>query len=103
MAFILTSLAVPALRNRHPELKGSFEVPLGPYLLPVLAAFSAAFLIYYLRYGNPVVWGFFPIVWLIGLIWLIIGLCFYFGYGRRKSTVALQTAEGLAPAQPRVN
>jgi hypothetical protein len=36
-------------------------------------------------------------------VWLIIGLVFYFTYGRRKSTVALQGTEGLAPAQPRVN
>jgi APA family basic amino acid/polyamine antiporter len=103
MAFILTSLAVPLLRNRHPELKGSFVVPLGPYLLPILAAVSAAFLIYYLRFNNPVVFGFFPIVWFIGLVWLILGLLFYVSYGRNKSTVALQQAEGVAAAQPRVN
>lgn len=32
-----------------------------------------------------------------------IGLIFYFSYGGRKSTVALQEAEGLAIIQPRVN
>jgi APA family basic amino acid/polyamine antiporter len=102
-AFILVSLAVPMLRRRHPDLLGSYRVPLGPYVIPILSAISALFLIYFLRNGNPVVWGFFPLVWLSFLVWLAIGLIFYFSYGRRKSTVALQEAEGIAPIQPRVN
>jgi APA family basic amino acid/polyamine antiporter len=102
-AFVLVSIAVPVLRRRHPELQGAFKLPFGPYLIPVLAAISALFLIYFLRQGNPLVWGFFPLVWLGFLIWLIIGLLFYFSYGRHKSTVALQAAEGLAPVQPPVN
>ncbi|HZT11275.1 MAG TPA: amino acid permease [Candidatus Baltobacteraceae bacterium] len=102
-AFILVSIAVPILRTRHPELKGAFELPGGPYLIPILSAATAFGLIYYLRVGNPVIFGFFPIVWFWFIVWLIIGLVFYFAYGRRKSTVALQEAEGLAPTQPRVN
>ena len=58
---------------------------------------------YYLRFGNPLVWGFFPLVWLAFLIWLVAGLILYSTYGRHKSTVALQEAEHLAPIQPRVN
>ena len=102
-AFILVSIAVPVLRNRHPELKGSFSVPFGPYIVPVLSAVTAFGLIYFLKNGNPLVWGFFPLVWLAFIIWLAVGLIFYFSYGRYKSTVALQEAEGLAPVQPRVN
>jgi len=102
-AFILVSLAVPILRTRHPELKGAFELPGGPYLIPILSAVTALGLIYYLRVGNPVIFGHFPIVWFWFIVWLAIGLVFYFAYGRRKSTVALQEAEGLAPTQPRVN
>jgi basic amino acid/polyamine antiporter, APA family len=45
----------------------------------------------------------FPLVWLAFLVWLFVGLIFYFSYGRNKSTVALQEAEGIAPLQPRVN
>jgi APA family basic amino acid/polyamine antiporter len=45
----------------------------------------------------------FPLVWLAFLIWLTLGLIFYFSYGRHKSTVALEEAEGLAIRQPRVN
>jgi basic amino acid/polyamine antiporter, APA family len=158
VAFILVSISVPILRKKHPEFVGSFTVPWGPYVIPVLSAVSALGLIFYLKVGNPVVpistaatltalvviwfvirivrsWeaqlqGFFrvledvivalfalgfiylmaghaiigfPLVWLAFLIWLVTGLVFYFAYGRRKSTVALQEAEGLALVQPRVN
>ena len=83
---------------------GSFTLPFGPYIIPVLSAVTALGLIYFLRNGNPLVWGFFPLVWLGFLVWLAIGLGFYAIYGRNKSTVALQEAEGgLAPRQPRVN
>lgn len=102
-AFVLVSIAVPVLRVRHPEAHGKFEVPFGPYVIPVLSAIAALSLIYFLQFGNPLVWGFFPLVWLAFLIWLVAGLVFYVAYGRRKSTVALQAAEGLAPVQPRVN
>ncbi len=102
-AFVLVAIAVPVLRRRHPELTGKFTLPFGPYIIPVLSAVSALVLIYFLKVGNPLVWGFFPLVWLAFLIWLALGLAFYFSYGRRKSTVALQEAEGLAPIQPRVN
>lgn len=102
-AFILVSIAVPILRNRHPDLIGAFRVPFGPYVVPVLSAITALGLIYYLKIGNPVVWGFFPIVWLWFLIWLVVGLVFYFLYGRKKSTVALQEMENLAVRQPPVN
>jgi hypothetical protein len=82
---------------------GAFKLPFGPYIVPVLCAVSALFLIYFLRVGNPLVWGFFPLVWLGFLIWLTAGLIFYFSYGRHKSTVALEQVERLAVAQPPVN
>jgi basic amino acid/polyamine antiporter, APA family len=103
VAFVLVSIAVPLLRNRHPDFKGSFEVPWGPYVIPIAAALSALFLIFYLKNGNPLVWGFFPLVWLGFVIWFVLGLTFYFSYGRNKSTVALEETERLAIRQPRVN
>jgi APA family basic amino acid/polyamine antiporter len=102
-AFVLVSVAVPILRTRHPELKGAFTLPFGPYIIPTLSAITALFLIYFLRQGNPLVWGFFPLVWLGFVIWFGAGLIFYFSYGRQKSTVALEQTEGLAVAQPPVN
>lgn len=102
-AFVLVSCAVPLLRNRHPELKGSFQLPFGPYLIPILAAVTALGLIFYLKVGNPLVWGFFPLVWLGFVVWFVLGLIFYFSYGRHKSTVALEELERLAVVQPPVN
>ena len=103
VAFVLVGIAVPVLRKRHPELIGKFQIPLGPYFLPILSSVSALVLIYFLKEGNPLVWGFFPLVWLAFLVWLVVGLALYFSYGRNKSTVALESVEGLAPIQPRVN
>ena len=89
IAFVLVSVAVPALRKLHPQLRGSFTVPFGPYIIPVLSAVTALFLIYFLKEGNPLVWGFFPLVWLGFLVWLVVGLLFYFSWGRQHSTVSL--------------
>src|SRR5579863_6111707 len=102
-AFILVSIAVPVLRKRHPEMTGAFTVPFGPLAIPVLSAISALLLIGFLAFGNPLVGGWFPIVWLVFLIWLAIGLIFYFSYGRHQSTIALEETEGLAIRQPPVN
>jgi hypothetical protein len=49
------------------------------------------------------VWGFFPLVWLGFVIWLVVGLIFYFSYGRHQSTIALEETAGLAIRQPPVN
>jgi hypothetical protein len=35
-------------------------------------------------------------------VWLIIGLIFYYSYGRHKSTVALQEVERMGISQPRM-
>jgi APA family basic amino acid/polyamine antiporter len=103
IAFVLVSIAVPVLRKRHPEFTGAFQLPFGPYVIPILSAVTALGLIFYLKVGNPLVWGFFPLVWLWFLIWLVTGLIFYFSYGRHKSTVALEEADRLAVRQPPVN
>jgi APA family basic amino acid/polyamine antiporter len=103
LAFILVATAVPLLRNRHPELRGSFTLPFGPYVIPTLAAVSSLAMMYYLRIGNPVAWGFFPIAWLGFILWFVAGLIFYFSYGHKKSTVALQSVERFPVQQPHVN
>jgi len=103
IAFVLVSIAVTVLRKRHPDFKGSFQVPWGPYIIPIASALSALFLIFYLKNGNPLIWGFFPLVWLGFVVWFLVGLLFYLSYGRQKSTVAIEEAEGLAIKQPRVN
>ena len=89
-AFVLVSIAVPVLRSRHPAVTGTFTVPFGAYAIPISSAFCALLLMYFLKVGNPLVWGFFPLVWLAFVVWLIFGLILYFSYGRRKSAVALR-------------
>jgi APA family basic amino acid/polyamine antiporter len=98
-AFVLVAIAVPALRKRHPELRGAFTLPFGPWIIPILTALSALFLIYFLKEGNPLVWGFFPLVWLGFLIWLAVGLLIYFSYSRRNSSVALASAKRAVEAR----
>ena len=49
VAFILVSIAVPILRRRHPELAGRFQLPFGPYIIPILSAVTALGLVYYLK------------------------------------------------------
>ena len=88
LAFVLTSAAVPVLRKRHPELVSAFVVPGGPYVLPALSAITAVILMYFLRDGSPLVWGFFPLVWLSFLVWFVLGLVVYFTYSRRKSKLS---------------
>ena len=101
-AFVLVSIAVPILRRRNPELGGKFQVPFGPYVIPVLSAITAIGLIVFLKVGNPVIFGFFPIVWFWFIVWMIVGLVFYYAYGRHKSTVALEES-GLLTSMPPVN
>ena len=86
-AFILVSLALPVIRKKHPELQGGFRVPFGPWVIPILSAASALGLIYYLRYGSDEFFGV-PLPWLGFVIWLIVGLIIYYGYGRSHSVVA---------------
>ncbi len=94
-AFVLTSAAVPVLRRRYPELRSAFSVPGGPYLVPVSSAIAALVLMYFLKVGNPLVWGF-PLVWFSFIVWLAFGLCVYALYGSRKSKVATETRERYA-------
>jgi APA family basic amino acid/polyamine antiporter len=85
-AFILVSLALPILRRKYPHITGGFNVPFGPYLIPILSTLSALGLIYYLHVGSRTVWGI-PLPWLGFVVWLVVGLVIYFGYGRNHSTV----------------
>ena len=65
-----------------------FRVPGSP-VVPILSALGALFLI---AYGLPLM----TIV--SYLIWLVIGLCVYFFYSRRRSRVGLDLAVDATPA-----
>jgi len=76
-AFILVCIGVWIMRRRRPDVKRGFVVP----ALPVISIAGVAVcgsMIYGLGWTN----------WLRLIVWLIIGLVFYFSYGRSHSLLA---------------
>lgn len=70
-AFVLVSLGVMILRLRRPDLKRIFKVPFGPYLIPLLGAFSS---------GALVCTATVPTIMRL-IIWMCVGWIIYFYYG----------------------
>ena len=82
-AFVIVCLGVWVLRRSHPDVERPFKTPLVP-LVPILGTLACL----YLMAGLPLD------TWIRLIVWLVIGLVIYFGYGRRRSHLA-------APAAPR--
>jgi APA family basic amino acid/polyamine antiporter len=77
-AFALVGGGVLILRYREPNRPRAFRAPGGP-LAPVITIITCVLLMAGLPIMN----------WLRFFSWLIIGLVFYYLYGRRKSTLRL--------------
>jgi APA family basic amino acid/polyamine antiporter len=79
LAFVIVSGSVMGMRRMHPEIRRPFRTPfvwfVGPMGMIVCAAQMA---------GLP------RDTWLRLFIWMAIGLCVYFGYGRRRSVLQNQ-------------
>jgi len=73
-AFSLVSIAVVIMRKKRPELKRTFRVPFVP-VIPALAVIFCVMLMTYLSWHT----------WVAFLIWIVLGLCVYFGYSRKRS------------------
>ena len=73
-AFVLVSVGVLILRRRQPERRRGFRVPGGP-VFPVLSVIFCGLLMA----GLPVR------TWERFFVWLLIGLCVYFFYSRKRS------------------
>jgi APA family basic amino acid/polyamine antiporter len=73
-AFILVCAGVWILRVRRPDLQRGFTVPLLP-VVSILGIIVCGAMIYGLGWTN----------WLRLIVWLVIGLVFYFVYGKRHS------------------
>ena len=73
-AFVLVSLAVIILRRTRPDLPRSFRVPWVPFL-PILSALACLYLMLNLP-GET---------WVRFVVWMVLGVVFYFVYGRRHS------------------
>jgi APA family basic amino acid/polyamine antiporter len=74
LAFVVVCLAVIILRYRRPELPRGFRTP-GMPVVPAIGVFFSLWLVTFLD----------PHTWLRFLVWFLIGLVVYFGYGRRHS------------------
>ena len=72
-AFLLVCICVPLLRRSKPQLPRPFMCPYSPYI-PALGAALCFLLMLSLPASN----------WWRLLVWLAIGLCIYFAYGRRR-------------------
>lgn len=79
LAFVLVSAGVWVMRRTHPDVNRPFKTPLVP-LVPILSIIFSSVLIISLSYWTQ----------LRLVVWLIIGLGVYFGYGRKHSKVQLQ-------------
>ena len=75
-AFILVCAGVWIMRVRSPELERGFRVPAAP-LVAILGIITCAAMIYGLGWTN----------WLRLIGWLVVGLIFYFAYGKGHSRI----------------
>ncbi|WP_097073400.1 amino acid permease [Ureibacillus xyleni] len=76
IAFTIVSIGVIFLRKNKSIPKGGFKVPLFP-ILPILSFIACLFLMLQLSIHT----------WIACSIWFVVGLIFYFVYGRKHSTM----------------
>jgi len=76
LAFVIVCIAVIILRKTDPDRHRPFRAPLVP-IVPILGILFNGYMMYKLGWVN----------WARLIIWLIIGLFIYFGYGRHHSRV----------------
>ncbi len=81
LAFIIVCAAVLIMRRTNPDLHRPFKAPLFPFV-PIAGIAICLLLMLSLPSEN----------WYRLIIWLIIGFCIYFTYGRKHS--ALRQAQG---------
>jgi APA family basic amino acid/polyamine antiporter len=87
-AFILVCIGVWIMRRRRPDIPRGFTVPALP-LVAILGVVVCGAMIYGLGWTN----------WLRLAVWLVIGLVFYFGYGKTHSRLEAgsQATAGVLP------
>jgi basic amino acid/polyamine antiporter, APA family len=76
LAFVIVSIAVIVLRRTNPDQPRPFRTPWVP-LVPILGVISNGYMMIKLGWMN----------WARLIIWLVIGLFVYFGYGQKHSRV----------------
>ena len=88
-AFMLVCAGVWILRVRRPDLQRGFTVPALP-LVAIMGIVVCGSMIYGLGWTN----------WLRLLVWLVIGLVFYFGYGKTPQPARRRHPRRLRGATP---
>jgi APA family basic amino acid/polyamine antiporter len=78
LAFVIVCAGVWVLRHKQPNLPRPFKTPMVP-LVPILGIVVSLYLMASLPFDT----------WLRLIVWLVIGLFIYFGYGRHHSKVTL--------------
>jgi APA family basic amino acid/polyamine antiporter len=86
-AFILVCAGVWIMRVRRPEIPRGFKTPAVP-VVSTLGIIVCGSMIYGLGWTN----------WLRLIVWLVIGLVIFFGYGRSHSLLA--RGQGYASMEP---
>jgi len=86
LAFVIVSLGIIVLRRTRPELPRPFRMPLVP-LLPILSALVSFGLMLSLPWST----------WQRLILWMVIGIGFYFLYGYRKSVLRMNQQARVAP------
>src|SRR3989454_493909 len=81
-AFILVCAGVWIIRSRRPDLERGFRVPAVP-LVSTLGIIVCGAMIYGLGWTN----------WMRLIVWLAIGLVFYFSYGKSHSRISAPPPE----------
>jgi APA family basic amino acid/polyamine antiporter len=75
------------LRNKRPDLKRSFKVPLSPWL-----PWLSALICFYLTLNLSVE------TWLRFIVWMALGFVIYFLYGYRNSRLSGRPKEDDVPS-----
>ena len=76
LAFIIVCAAVLIMRRTNPELHRPFRAPLVPFV-PIAGIAICLLLMFSLPVEN----------WYRLIIWLLIGFCIYFTYGKKNSAL----------------
>jgi APA family basic amino acid/polyamine antiporter len=74
MAFVIVSIGIIVLRRTQPDLPRPFRMPWVP-VLPALSAIVSLLLMMSLPWST----------WERLILWMVLGVLFYFGYGYRHS------------------